>query len=227
MMVSLLIVVEGQTEEAFVNDVLVPHLRGHHVEATPIIVKTKVTPTGSFRGGGKFSAWRKDLRILKSDHRKDLRITSLFDLYGLPSDFPEHGLLASLESLARAERAEAILAREVADDRFIPYVQRHEFEALVLASLDMLRTVVEESEQKNVDALKASIAGLAPEDVNGGATTAPSKRLLAALPSYQKVVHGPLATQATGLSAIRQLCPRFNNWVSRLEQLGTDAVVGP
>ena len=42
---------EGQTEEAFVNDILYPYFSRIGIYVQPIIHKTKRTPTKSFRGG--------------------------------------------------------------------------------------------------------------------------------------------------------------------------------
>ncbi|MEQ1507618.1 MAG: DUF4276 family protein [Myxococcota bacterium] len=221
----LIVVVEGQTEEAFVHDVLTPHLADHAVFASATIVGKVVAQRRGHRrrGGGHFRNWEADLRrLLASDRTADLRVTSLFDLYGLPNDFPglsEHG--AEPDTTRRCERLEATLARRVGDDRFIPYLQRHEFEALVLAALPTLRDLLDAADdQAGADQLAREIAGLAPEDVNDGEDTAPSKRLERFVPGYRKVLHGPLATHGAGLAALRSACPRFDGWVSRLETLG-------
>ena len=42
---------EGQTEESFVNDVLYPYFSRMDIYVTPIIHKTKRTPTKAFKGG--------------------------------------------------------------------------------------------------------------------------------------------------------------------------------
>ena len=49
--------------------------------------------------------------------------------------------------------------------------------------------------------------------------TPPSKRIKALIPKYNKVLHGPLAAGETGLDSMRNECPRFNGWLSRLESL--------
>jgi hypothetical protein len=64
------------------------------------------------------------------------------------------------------------------------------------------------------------IQGTAPEDVNDGAQTAPSKRLETLIAGYRKTVHGPPAVASAGLTALRTSCPRFGAWVTRLEALG-------
>jgi hypothetical protein len=220
--IRLFLVVEGRTEELFVRDVLAPHLAGRAVAATPIQVATARERAGhKYRGGGHWKHWERDLRRLVAEHRgSDVRFSSLFDLYGLPEDFPrlrEHA--AERDTLRRAELLQAAMAARIDDWRFIPYVQRHEFEALVLASLDGLVGFLDAAGVRGVDELRAALVGAAPEDVNEGESTAPSKRLLRTIPGYQKTLHGPLAVEAAGLASIRARCPRFDAWVGVLERL--------
>jgi hypothetical protein len=111
------------------------------------------------------------------------------------------------------------MAADIGDWRLIPYLQRHEIEALVLASLEALLLVLEAEEHEGVRALQALIAAVPPEDVDDGESTAPSKRLAAHILSYRKTVHGPLVLEATGLAKLRAACPRFNEWVTKLEGL--------
>lgn len=221
----LFIVVEGQTEEGLVRRVLAPHLEGFSVWAVPIIVTTsRARGTGAkHRGGGRWAHWRNDLRRLSDQHRgDDVRFTTLFDLYGMPSDFPGYeSLSAELDTGRRAAALEAAMLADIADRRLIPYIQRHEVEALVLVDLGPLAELVEPGPQsKGVEALRRDIAGLAPESINDGTETSPSKRLLRFVPGYRKALHGPLVVEAVGISNLRLACPRFNDWVRTLEALG-------
>lgn len=45
-MTRLLVLVEGQSEEAFVRDTLAPHLTDHSVYATPTVILTKALAQG-------------------------------------------------------------------------------------------------------------------------------------------------------------------------------------
>jgi hypothetical protein len=222
---DLFVIVEGQTEEQFVKRTLRPHLEGAGVYAQPRILPTKRDPrTGQIvsRGGGYFATWKKQLLIhLRSDSRPRLRFTTLLDLYGLPSDFPDYDRLVQIEdTVKRAEAAEAVLASEFDDLRLIPYFQRHEFEALLFADLSKLRVILEKNEQLGLDKLIAQVGLWSPEEINDGPTSAPSKRLKGAIRSYNKVVHGPQTVEAIGLVQLRNRCPRLNAWVTKLETLG-------
>ena len=228
----LIVVVEGQTEEAFVNHLLAPHLDDHHVYTSATIVGKMIAQKRGHRsrGGGHFRHWRRDVeRILREDTGGELRVTTLFDLYGLPDDFPEIDVHESdLDTARRCDSLEAALAGVIDDRRFIPYIQRHEFETLVLASLRSLGELLDaEDDLAGLAALKEQIGDHPPEDINDGAMTAPSKRLLAHVRGFSKTLHGPLAVADTGLATIRQECPRFDTWVTTLERLSAQAADNP
>lgn len=233
-MTPLYIIVEGQTELAFAKSVIAPYLLTRQVLATPIVVATKRDRDGrKHRGGGDWGKWQTDIRQCCRDSRPNLRITTLFDLYGLPKNFPgleTHSGIADTKQ--RCERLEAAMAQDIGDSRFIPYLQRHEFEALVLAGLAALeRILTAQKDRDGVAKLRADIGSLAPEEVNDGKETAPSKRLARFIPSYNpldrtkgegKPAYGELATTRTGLAALRAKCPRFHAWVTKLESLGIE-----
>lgn len=216
----LYVLVEGPTEEQFVRHVLAPHLEWYGVLTIPIVVETSRDRHGKKRkGGGDWMKWRRDLlKLTGQQHGSDVRFTTLFDLYGLPGNFPglkEHGAVA--DTRQRVELLEQAMAAEIDDPRFIPYLQRHEFEALVLAGLDALEELLDPGERPGVCTLRSLVAVVPPEDVNDRHATAPSKRLEAAIPSYGKTVHGPLVVEGTGLATLRARCPRFDRWVTNLE----------
>ena len=73
-----------------------------------------------------------------------------------------------------------------------------------------------------ITALAQEVAGLAPEDINEGADTAASKRIIRYLPIYEKtkVRIGAPAAAAIGLPTLRKLCLHFDEWVCKLEGLG-------
>lgn len=58
-----------------------------------------------------------------------------------------------------------------------------------------------------------------PEEINISPLTAPSKRILALFPAYDKPIHGSLAAMEIGLDTIRKECGRFDGWLKKLEAL--------
>jgi len=101
--------------------------------------------------------------------------------------------------------------------RYIPYVQLHEFEALLFSDISVIEDNFESGDFKDYDyLLETDKAFSNPENINDGKTTSPSKRLNRIIGDYSKVVYGSLLAQEIGLDKIRERCPRFNNWIERL-----------
>mgnify|MGYP006275646737 CR=1 FL=1 len=224
----LIVVVEGQTEANFVNRVLRLHLRAFGIDAAATIVgKAKAADRGrrrpGARGGHRFADWKRDIRnCLNSNPGNAFLLTTLCDLYGLPDDFPgwaaQRGIQAAAERCSRLEQA---FKTEIGDWRFVPYLQCHEFEALVLAALDGLADLYDAGDQlAGLAELRSEIAGMAPEEINDSPETAPSKRLLRRVPGYRKTEHGPDVIEWVGLERVRVQCPRFDAWITALETWG-------
>ena len=55
-----------------------------------------------------------------------------------------------------------------------------------------------------------------PELVNNSPETAPSKRILKAYSSYQKITDGTNICRDLGIQKIREHCPHFDNWISTI-----------
>ena len=216
------IVVEGHTEREVVNGILKPHFSPMGVYLFTVLVKTA---PGYHGGGNLWSKWEKDIRrLLKQHKRSNVRVTTMFDLFRLPNGFPgiqEHGLIT--DTAERCHALERAMAEVFDDLRFIPYLQRHEIEALVLASLDYLGELFDApDDRRGVQMLKEEIGDLPPEEVNDSPETAPSRRLERHIPGYRKALHGPLAIEAAGLQHVREKCPRFDQWVKKLERLAEE-----
>lgn len=74
------VLVEGQTEEAFVNELLAPHYARIELYLTPIIVSTSAAQKG---GVVSYAKVRPQIeRLCKQD--ADAYVTTMFDLYALP-----------------------------------------------------------------------------------------------------------------------------------------------
>ena len=81
------ILVEGQTEEAVVNTLLVKEAAARDVHLIPIIVRTSLTPAGASRGGGSWNHYDRQLNDLLSQSHWDL-VGLIIDYYGYPSGAP-------------------------------------------------------------------------------------------------------------------------------------------
>lgn len=142
------VVVEGETEEGFVKRVLAPYLseRGVHSTARRVLISRKA---GRPHRGGIRGYYHPRLDIvtwLKQD--AGAYCTTMFDLYALPEDSPGVGEAvpgSPRERVAHLERAFSEDVGAVLPDgarRFIPYLQLHEFEALLFADIEKLDAAV-------------------------------------------------------------------------------------
>ncbi|HPU34864.1 MAG TPA: DUF4276 family protein, partial [Phycisphaerae bacterium] len=159
-------------------------------------------------------------------------VSMMFDYFRLPRDWPGRQDASAKPHSEKASHVEAQIAADIAasmgegfrPDRFIPYIQMHELEALVLAESQSLRA--EFIGQDNaIDALTNSIAGIPPEEINDNPATAPSRRIIEHLPEYErrKAQAAVNVLYLTGLEVLRNRCPHFAEWLARLEALGGQA----
>lgn len=216
-MKRLYLLVEGQTEETFVRELLTPHYARIDLFITPIIVST----SPGHRGGvTSYAKIRPQLtRLCKQD--RGAKVSTMMDLYALPGDFPGKADAAYPTrgtGRQKAEFIEARLTQDINEPNFLPHLMVYEFEAMLFVQPERFADWTDS--QRAVEALIAiSQAHPTPEDINDSPLTAPSKRILMHIPRYKKTFHGPLIASEIGLDALRQACPHLNAWLTSLEQL--------
>ena len=221
--VRLNFVVEGQTEEAFVNRILRPHLAVRDVWAFVRVVTTMRTRARSFKGGlATYGQAKKDVQTwMKEDGGIDSRFTTMFDLYALPADFPRFNDAAGMrDPLEKVRILEEALAEDISDCRFIPHLQLHEFEALLLSEPQALNAQFDDTEAiRRLASMAAQFES--PEHIDDGVETAPSKRIISEIPGFGrlKASAGPIVARRIGLPTMRRRCRHFGEWISKLEGL--------
>ena len=231
MSVRLLALVEGQTEEQFCARLIAPFLSKR-------CVYLGATTMGSPRAVAGVQSWKKTekelIQLLLGDHGG--YVTTMFDYYGMPLDWPSraeandkphHEKARAVENGMRARLEEAV-GKHWRPERFIPYVQMHEFEALLFTEPQVLGTVLEGSNHGHATHELQQIANQfsTPEEIDDGKATAPSKRILKLAPEYEKVAHGVTVAARIPLSAIRSACPNFDAWIRKLEALADVPATG-
>ncbi len=228
-MPRLLVHVEGQTEETFVNEVLRPHLieKGFESVSARLMGNARLRER---RGGIRSwqSAKRDIVRHLQGDH--GCCSTTIVDYYALPSGalggWPGRKDAGNLPHGEKATSVEIAVRKDVSDamgdafndERFVPFVAIHEFEGFLFSNCDAFSEAISRRDLKDkLQSIRDSFN--TPEEINDSSTTAPSKRIVALMPEYQKPLHGNLAALAIGLNQIRQECPHFHSWLEKLEDL--------
>jgi hypothetical protein len=109
---------------------------------------------------------------------------------------------------------------------FIAYLQRHEFEALLLADLTVLAEQ-HPNRRKSIHQLVVRLNKKFPSPERINRINPPSRRIEDVVPEYSKTVDGPITTGRIGLSKLRERCPHFGDWLSRLEEVAAPLTPHP
>lgn len=226
-MPRLYLFAEGSTELTFADTLLKPHLANSGMYLHPPVLIANARKKGKVhRGGGRrYLPMKKDiLRFLAQEKGQDVFFTTMIDLYAIHPEFPG---LAEAEKLRhmpdkRVEALERTFAQDIGDDRFVPYIQLHEYEAYLFSDPTWFGYFYSPCERQ-IAALKAIVDRHdTPELIDDGLHSAPSKRIIVQFPDYEdaKAAVGPQVATLIGLDVIRNRCPHFSAWLSRLEKLG-------
>lgn len=219
-MVRVHVLVEGQTEETFVKRVLQVHFNGPEVYLYPRLIGEP-----GHRGGvGEYLRARRDiLATLKED--TSAFCTTMFDYYGMPDSWPDREAARHKAFAEKAATVENAVGADIATElgggstypRFIPYVQMHEFEALLFSDVKLLADGLELADDAETRHIRDQFHS--PEEINDSEQSAPSKRIRGLNPGYAKVTDGALISERIGLATMRAQCPHFSEWIGRLEAL--------
>lgn len=196
-MLRIGISVEGATEREFINQSIMPYLSEREIVITPV----------TMNGNISLDRIAHELPPLLGSF--DI-VTTFYDLYGFKR---RQG-----QNAEQLEQNILKLVDQKRQRRLIPYIQQYEFETLVFSEPSIVADELHEIDKQ--EQVKAIIQEAGePELINDGVETCPSKRLKILFPHYDKKFHGPNICQCIGLSNIRRACPRFNNWLIKLENL--------
>ena len=218
--VSVIVIVEGQTELVFVDEILSPYLGARNVFITPILLSN----SGKRGGDVRFTRAKKDITLYLKQ-RRDVYVSLLVDYYGIGPDWP--GLAAARSVASPSEIATAIcnathaeINKELldyrSDQRFVPYIMVHEFEALLFSDSATLASCIR-VRQDCIDKIIQECGE--PEAIDNSPQTAPSKRIEHLYKKFKKTSIGIKIAKAIGIDQIRSACPVFSHWLDRLETL--------
>ena len=214
--------VEGQTEETFVNNVLRPHLNTRSIRTSVRCVITSVKDGHPYRGGiNNYDQPRRDMqRWMNDEPDDDTRFTTMFDLYRLPTSFPGHSsAMVANDAYDRVDRLERAMSMDMGDLRLIPHIQLHEFESMILADPEKLVYQFPDYGSKIKKIVDMANTFRYPELID--ADDPPSKRIIREIPEYEymKASAGPIVVAHIGLMTLRRRCIHLNSWIDALESL--------
>ena len=225
-MSEVVAIVEGQTEQTFVRDHLATHLGAYGIAIWAVL-------SGKSRRHGGVRRWASARGDIVRTLKEGRYVTTMFDFYAMPGDWPgraEAGRLPWNQRGAHVEQGIMQAIAEAVGDSFdsrqlIPYVQVHEFEALLFADVANMAETLAPVSRTGVARLSTEFqailddAGQA-EAIDDSYETCPSRRIASIVPAYQKPLHGPIAAGKIGFDVLRAACPHFGHWLGRLEALG-------
>ena len=208
------------------NRTLKQHLAYFEVYADVRRVLTGRKMNKEFRGGmTNYAKARNDIvRWLREESsNSDVAFTTMFDYYALPDDFPGYSDAQLLQDpYEKVEKIETALAEDIGDERLIPYIQLHEFEALLFVKPEKFG-IEYIGETRKIEKLQCIADQYNnPELINQGLNTAPSKRIISIFPDYEnnKPFAGAMIAHEIGVDDLRVACRHFDAWLKKLEILG-------
>ena len=228
-MARLIVHVEGQTEETFVNEILRGHLMGYGYES----VNARLLGNARLRKNrGGIRSWEsvrgEIIQHLKQD--RGCTATTMVDFYGLPQSgnraWPGRAEANSLSVDRKASHVEQSLLNDLVNrvgfdfnpSRFLPFIIMHEFEGLLFSDCTSFAAALcNPALEPKLQDIRNQFSN--PEEINDSPLTAPSKRIQDVLPEYDKELFGTLAALEIGLERIRRECPHFDSWLRRLESV--------
>jgi len=224
-MTRVCIIVEGQTEQIFIHDVLAPAL----AESGVYVTARELGIPGHKGGRVSLARVEKDVaNLLKQD--RGACCSMMVDFYGLPSEFFE--LPGVVLSSARSVHENALAVEhalggymqsrhDVRPGRFLPYIQMHEFEGLLFASPAAMAKHTDPTLERDFHNIASEFDS--PEDIDQGSETHPSRRIQRLFPKYQKNLDGPRIAREVGLELLLQKCEHFRYWVASLKTIAERA----
>jgi len=217
-MKRIIIVCEGETEQEFVSDILRPPFLSRGILLNDPKIKCS---------NGGIVKWNP----LKAQIERHLRegdkpyVTTFIDYYGISNRYqfpkwdeahkiPDKG--QRIDCLQQAMREDI---HEELRGRFIPYIQLHEFEALLFIDEESIVAAAIDCSIDRTKLRKVLADFPDPETINNHIEPSPSHRLEQIITGCNKVLHGNIIALSIGLERIREKAKRFDQWLSQLESL--------
>jgi len=138
MMHRLVFIVEGDTEILLVQKIIVPYLYDLGF-TVPITCQTITTNRKQHKKGGVVSYGSFRNEVTRTLAQGNVIVTTLIDFFKLPASFP--GYTTDSHNISEIEKA--IHGDFNYNPNFIPYIQRHEIEALMFSSMDGFKLVMD------------------------------------------------------------------------------------
>lgn len=221
-MKRIYVIVEGPSEREFVSRILAPHFgkEGLAISAIPML------KSGGGMGFSNLEHFKNNVEPLLYQHDQPI-ITTMVDLYRFPvqsgdreeeTELKKHSSNPDIDE--RLSGLENILSAAVQKIKpypnFIPYIQKHEFEALLFSNTEVF--FENSGIKKAVESVLEEIPN--PEDINSTEEGHPANRLKKIFKvhrnKYVKGADAVVFAELAGIEVILEKCPRFQLWIETL-----------
>lgn len=209
----LVFIVEGDCELAFIEKMVIPYLyqntdcNGWSMNAQKITTSRKLNKKG---GNINYAYLKNEIeRVLAQGN---VWITTFLDFFRLPNDFPAYD-----SDGRKIDDIEKAIRQDIGSENVFPYIQKYEFETLLFSSISGFELLLDDKDDLHqIENIIEEYPNV--EDINGGAETAPSKRLLSIF-NYDKTTDSDLILSELSIDRIMEKCPRFNQWMKNVIEL--------
>lgn len=218
---NVIAIVEGKTELIFIKKILAPYLAKKNIFLTP----TQLKKAGSNGGDVQFLRVKKQIKN-QLEERDDIFVTTFFDFYGLKGwpnyqeILKEENHKSKIQKLYQFTYLELqkFIKNEAKMKRIILFFAIYEFEALLFSNPQVLEEQLKCSSQ---DIDKIINEHLEPEKINHGPEKTPSKKItkLSKNKPFKKTLTGIIIAEKIGIEKMREKCPNFHQWITRLEKI--------
>lgn len=223
-MSEIVAIVEGQTEQTFVRDHLAAHLGGRGITIWAVL-------SGKTRRLGGARPWSSTRKDIVNTLKEGRFCTTMFDFYAMPKDWPGREDAGQHSWEYRGDHVEQEIREDIENaigdafnpTQFIPYVQVHEFEALLFCETSKLAEVAATLSDRPASYFQDKLEQIIEEQgdaeaINDSFEACPSRRIKNLVPGYRKRLHGPIVAGRIGLDKLRVACRHFGAWVEKLER---------
>lgn len=226
-MKNIYIIVEGQSEEKFVNEVLSPYFsqKSIFLKAEPVITGQSSKGKLCKGGGNNYKLYKNHLekRIKQFAKANNYYFSTMIDFYAIPNDFPNHDTCQLIQDkYKQIEYLEESFKKDIGVQNFIPYIQLHEFESLLLHDIQKIADEFFDI-SVNVKKFQEEIGKYDNlELVNSSKESAPSKRI-------DKYTNGQYCSRKVTSSfnilkdidvdSLRRMYQHFDKWLTQIENI--------
>lgn len=217
-MKRLVFIVEGYSELEFINQLVRAYFSSQHgfynIEA--FCIQTSTNHKGGF---GKYSQLKTDIQRIIRGGKANVVVTTFLDFFRLPNSVPQYQAMLQEPTIDnKIDLLEQGMKQDIGHENFVPYIQKHEFEALLFADNCGFEGLYNKYISNQTQAIIDKYPN--PEDINNRPNTSPSKRLMKILEKhgerYDKVTEGNLIAEDIGIAKMLEKCPRFKIWIETL-----------